>query len=164
MEVADTRQVDAEGDYERLFREEGERMWRTLCAFTGGRTDIAEDAVAEAFARAMASSMPLRDPVRWIYRTAFRVAIDEIRAERRRDPVGQHRIGVEVETHDELFGALRQLSPKQRAVIVMRYEADLPIKEIADRIGASEATVRVHLYRARRRLRELLGTEEENDD
>jgi RNA polymerase sigma factor (sigma-70 family) len=138
-------------------------MWRTLCAFTGGRADIAEDAVAEAFARAMASREPPREPVRWIYRTAFRVAIDEIRAEGRRDPTDQHHGGAEVETHDELFGALRQLSPNQRAVIVMRYEADLPIKEIADRIGASEPTVRVHLYRARRRLRELLGTQEGND-
>lgn len=58
MEVATRRQgEDARlGEYERLFEPEGERMWRTLCAFTGGRTDIAEEDIAEAFARAMAST------------------------------------------------------------------------------------------------------------
>jgi DNA-directed RNA polymerase specialized sigma24 family protein len=34
-----------------------------------------------------------------------------------------------------LMGALRQLSPQQRAAIVLHYEADLPVTEIADRMG-----------------------------
>jgi DNA-directed RNA polymerase specialized sigma24 family protein len=50
--------------YEALFREESARMWRTVYAFTGGRGDIAEEAVAEAFARAIASQRPLPDPHR----------------------------------------------------------------------------------------------------
>lgn len=40
--------------------------------------------MAEAFARALARSDTIRDPVAWIYRTAFRLANDELRAERRR--------------------------------------------------------------------------------
>jgi RNA polymerase sigma-70 factor (ECF subfamily) len=144
--------------YERLFRNEGPRLWRTLYAFTGGRAGIAEDAVAEAFARAMAASEPPRDPVRWIYRTAFRIAVDEIRAERRPAPAPDD-ADVALGTDLELFDALRQLTPNQRAAIVMRYEADLTIEEIAARLGTSSSTVRVHLHRARRRLRELLSDE-----
>ncbi|MGH2589417.1 MAG: hypothetical protein ACRDGW_01305, partial [Actinomycetota bacterium] len=35
-----------EHDFERLFAEEGPRVWRTIYAFTAGRRDIAEEAVA----------------------------------------------------------------------------------------------------------------------
>ena len=47
--------VDREHDFDRLFREDGPGLWRTMVAFTGGRRDIAEEAVAEAFARALAA-------------------------------------------------------------------------------------------------------------
>ncbi len=54
-------------------------MWRTLYAYTGGRRDIADEAVAEAFARAIAYTRGIRDPLAWIYRTAFRIAAEELR-------------------------------------------------------------------------------------
>lgn len=59
------------GDLDGLFRAEGDGLFRTLCAFTGGRVDIAEEATAEAFARAVAHRSELRDPLAWIYRVAF---------------------------------------------------------------------------------------------
>ncbi|MGH2673487.1 MAG: RNA polymerase sigma factor, partial [Actinomycetota bacterium] len=62
-----------------------------------------------------------------------------------------------------LVDALRALSPNQRATVVLRYEADLPVGEIARRMGMSTATVRVHLHRGRNRLRELLGAGEIDD-
>jgi RNA polymerase sigma-70 factor (ECF subfamily) len=162
--ATDREEAPTSEEYERLFRQEGERMWRTLFGFTGGRGDIAEEAVAEAFARAIASPKVLRDPLRWMYRTAFRVAIDEIRAERRRDAATSIRSADPPSTDGELLGALRELSPNQRAAIVMRYEADLSIEEIARRLGVTAPTVRVHLHRGRRRLRDLLGSKEEADD
>ena len=56
--------------------------------------------------------------------------------------------------------ALRKLSPAQRAAVVLHYEVDLPVKEVAMRMGTSAAVVRVHLYRGRNRLRALLGDDE----
>jgi RNA polymerase sigma-70 factor (ECF subfamily) len=149
-------------DFGRLFVEDGPGVWRTIYAFTGGRRQIAEDAVAEAFARAIAHERTIGQPLAWIYRTAFRLAKEELRRENRARPEA-------VPTSDapgyvgEIMKALRTLSPKQRAAIVLRYEADLPIAEIADRMGVAEATVRVHLHRGRRRLRELLGSQEVDD-
>jgi len=66
-------------------------VYRTLYAFTGGRADVAEDATAEAFARALAQRDDLRDPLAWIYRAAFRVGIDELRADLLRSAGGCHR-------------------------------------------------------------------------
>ncbi len=83
--LADERTTEAH-DFDALFREAGSGVFRTLYAYTGGRRDIAEEAMAEAFARALARSGTIRDPVAWIYRTAFRLANEELRAERRRGP------------------------------------------------------------------------------
>jgi RNA polymerase sigma-70 factor, ECF subfamily len=145
-------------DLDALFRSEGDGVYRTLYAFTGGRADVAEEATAEAFARAVARRDALRDPLAWIYRVAFRVAIDEIRSERRRGSI------IDVSSPPpELAGlvdALRKLSPNQRAAISLRYVMDLDVSEVARRMGISSPTVRVHIHRGRARLRELLGSEE----
>jgi RNA polymerase sigma-70 factor (ECF subfamily) len=148
-----------EHDYARVFRETGPHLWRALYAFAGGRRQIAEEAMAEAFARAM-EHRGIRDPAAWIYRTAFRIAREELERERRpTQQVGGD--GLEQPPPDlrGLLDALRQLSPNQCAAVVLRYEADLPVREIAHRMGLSAPTVRVHLHRARARLRELLTAE-----
>ena len=167
MVVVRRRTASAEHDFEALFREHAGAVFRTLYAFTAGRRAIAEEATAEAFARAVAHADRVRDPVPWVYRTAFRLAVDELRRERRTPP-SEAEVGEDVASGlGGLVGALRELSPNQRAAIVLRYEADLSVEEIARRMGARPATVRVHLHRGRNRLRELLGAEksdEETDD
>jgi RNA polymerase sigma-70 factor (ECF subfamily) len=149
-------------DFDALFRESGAGVFRTLYAYTGGRKDVAEEAMAEAFARALARSGAIRDPVAWVYRTAFRLANEELRAERRRGAPPP-----DAETPPpELTGlidALRRLSPNQRAAIVLRHVLDLEVAEVARRMGVAAPTVRVHLHRGRKRLRELLGDEEVDD-
>ncbi|HEU4354877.1 MAG TPA: sigma-70 family RNA polymerase sigma factor [Actinomycetota bacterium] len=151
-----------EHDFDSLFRDHASGVFRTMYAFTAGRRDLAEEATAEAFARALAHAERIRDPLPWIYRTAFRIATDELRRERRTppDPAWAEQVPAGL---GELIDALRRLSPHQRAAIVLRYEADLPVSEIASRMGTSAASVRVHLHRGRNRLRELLGTEETDD-
>jgi len=78
------RGVAEEHDYERLFGESAPALWRAAYGFTGGRRQIAEDAVAEAFARAMERSATVRDPLPYIYRTVFRLTSAELRRDRRR--------------------------------------------------------------------------------
>jgi RNA polymerase sigma-70 factor (ECF subfamily) len=59
----------------------------------------------------------------------------------------------------DLIGAIRQLPPKQRAAIALRYVEDLPVNQIADTLGCSSSTVSVHLHRARIKLADLLEEE-----
>ena len=54
-------------DYERLFREVGPILWRTIYAYSGGRRAVADDAVAETFARALERRNTIRNPVPWLY-------------------------------------------------------------------------------------------------
>jgi RNA polymerase sigma-70 factor (ECF subfamily) len=150
-------------DFDALFRAERDGVYRTMLAFTGGRADVAEEATAEAFARALARRATLRDPVAWIYRAAFRIATDEVRRDRRRGTPTVESVVPDASSElGDLITALRMLSPRQRAAIVLRHVADLEMDEVARRMGTATPTVRVHLHRGRARLRELLGTEEED--
>ena len=54
---------------------------------------------------------------------------------------------------DELWDALRVLTERQRAVVVLRYYSDLGYDTIAEQLGCRPATVRTSLHRALRRLR-----------
>ena len=128
---------------------------------------MADDAVAEAFARALERAGQIRDPVPWLYRTAFRIAAEDLRRGRREPELGLEpepdRAAIPAVGLGVLVPALRQLSPADRAAVVLHYEADLPVREVARRMGTSAAAVKVHLFRGRRRLRELLGDDEVDD-
>lgn len=55
--------------------------------------------------------------------------------------------------------ALQALPRQQRAVVVLRYCADLPEAEVAALLGCSTGTVKTHAHRGLRALREALGEE-----
>jgi len=151
--------MTAGSELERIYREDGARLWRALLAFAGDR-DVANDAVAEAFAQALGRGTELRDPQRWIWRAAFRIAAGELK-ERRRFGAAID-AGYEMpEPPARLVAGLARLSPNQRAALVLHYYGGYPTKDIAGVIGASAATVRVHLSQGRKRLRRIL---EESDD
>ena len=157
--------METDHDFDRLYREAGAGLWRALYAVAGGRRDVAEEALAEAFARAVEHREHIRSPIPWIYRTAFRVARRELELERRRGTATEATVEQEIPIDlEELVRALRSLSPNQRAAIVLRFEGDLDISEIADRMGLSQPTVRVHIHRGRKKLRALLGADETSDE
>ncbi len=143
------------GDLGDLYRQDGERLWRAVFAYAQDR-EVANDAVAEAFAQCIRRGDAVADPKAWVWRAAFRIAAGELK-ERGREV--HTTIEESYEMPDDagsLLAALRLLPPKQRAAMVLRHYAGYPTSEIATMLGSSAATVRVHLSRARRRLRQLL--------
>ena len=141
---------------EDLYRADGDRLWRSVCAFAGD-PDVASDAVAEAFAQALRRGEQIRDARAWVWRTAFKLAAGDLK--RRRTlvhgelPESAYR---EAELDGELMVALQQLTDGQRAAIVLHYYADLPVAEISRRTGIKQIAVRAHLSRGRKRLRRVL--------
>ena len=140
---------------ERLFAREGERLWRALVAYSGSR-DIASDAVAEAFAQALGRGSALDSPERWVWRAAFRIAAGELKARRRDQGVAAETAYVMPDPPRDLVAALATLSPKQRAALILHFYAGYATREVAEMLGTSPATVRVHISQGRRRLRRLL--------
>jgi len=156
----ETADISAPSTIERLYREEGRRLWWGLVAYTGDR-EVASDATAESFAQALGRGDALLDPRAWIWRVAFRVASGELKRRRRTD----HRVPDVADPSEqraaELVAVLRQLPPNQRAAIVLHYYADRPVRDVAAALGVTPATARVHLHRGRRRLRRLLEDHDE---
>ena len=143
-------------DYETLWQEVGPTLWSAVYAFSGGRREIADDAVAEAFARVMARDESVRDPAAYCYRVAFRVATAELRREAKSAPKQLLGQSASQEEAVAILQALKELPPMQRAAVYLHYQADLPVREIADLLGSSGAAIRVNLMRGRRRLAALL--------
>jgi RNA polymerase sigma-70 factor, ECF subfamily len=151
--------VDDEERFDELYRRAGPRLWRAVLAYTGGLRELTDDVVAEAFARTLERGSSVRAPEPYLYRVAFRLAAAELRRDRTVADVPDLP-GAPDAALSELFDALRILSPGQRAAVFLRYQADLPVREVARLMGTSSAVVRVHLMRGRRRLADLLGDDD----
>jgi RNA polymerase sigma-70 factor, ECF subfamily len=151
--------VAVAGEIEAVYRQDGDRLWRALYAFAGNE-DVASDAVAEAFAQALRRGPAIRDVRAWVWRSAFQLARGDLKRQSSlsRAPMPD-RAGDDPRPDEELLAALQGLTAQQRAVIVLHYYGDYPVREIARRTGINPLAVRAHLSRGRKHLRVLLGDE-----
>lgn len=152
--------INDQAAVETVYRADAERLFRAVYAYSGDH-DIATDAVAEAFAQVLRRGAAVRDPAAWTWRVAFRIAAGALKARRSRDPIESVSAAhVDAYADEDLMAAIRQLPAGQRAAVVLFYYADLPVRDIADRLGTSSLAVRANLLRGRRRLRQLLGDDD----
>jgi DNA-directed RNA polymerase specialized sigma24 family protein len=140
---------------DRLYREDGARLWRAVYAYSGNR-DVASDAVAEAFAQCLARGDAVEAPQLWIWKAAFRIAAGELKERRRWVGEPPDRSYSTPEVGPDLEAAPRELSARERAVLALTH-AGYSSGEIAHLVGSAAVTVRVHLVHARRKLRDKLG-------
>jgi RNA polymerase sigma-70 factor (ECF subfamily) len=141
---------------EALYRQEADKMWRALFAFSAD-AEIASDAVAESFAQAIRRGPAIRDPRAWVWKSGFKIASGELKLRSRSVHVIPDSSYFDPEADTELLTALAQLSDGQRAAVVLHYYADAPVREISRRTGMSQLSVRANLSRGRKRLKQLLG-------
>lgn len=148
--------TDGTQQLEALYRQDGDRLWRALLAFSGD-PEVASDAVAEAYVQLLRRGDGVRNPQAWVWRAGFRIAAGELK----RRSTTTDRIPdlgyLHQEVDAELVDALARLPEKQRAAVVLFYYADASVRDIAERTGMSQLSVRVNLSRGRKRLKELLG-------
>lgn len=153
-------EIDQRTRFEALYREHGAALWRSVLLFAGDR-DVASDAVAEAFTQAIRRGAEIRSPMAWIARAAYRIAAGELKTRRSLSSYPIVEQGYEApEPLTELTEALAQLTPMQRAATLLYLRDGYTASETAEIIGSTASAVRVHVYRARIRLRDLL----EDDD
>jgi DNA-directed RNA polymerase specialized sigma24 family protein len=146
---------EIERKLERVYREHGARLWRSVLLASGSR-EVADDAVAEAFAQALRRGRALRNPAAWVWRAAFRIAAGELKERSRMTSFATEPVIGMPEPFIDLWRALAQLPITQRASVVLADYAGWSHREIADALGSSVSAVGVHVHRARKRLRHLL--------
>ena len=156
-----------------LDRHQG-RVMRIL-RFLGIPAQDREDVAQEVFVRVFKHLRGFRTGQEfgaWLYRVAVNAAHDHRGRVRRRargeapwdagegrqDPgPGPEEAAFQQELRDELDRALERLSERERAIFVLREIEGLESREVARALGITAITVRRHLSRARKRLREILG-------
>ncbi|MGN6574734.1 MAG: SigE family RNA polymerase sigma factor [Nocardioides sp.] len=158
------RMDDAEGEYTWFFRAEFAGVARAAYLVVHDRQraeDLAQEAFTQLYVHWRKVSRYER-PDAWVRRVAIRAGVRDARRERVRPAL--ERSGSPSPSYDDpldldLVRAIRALPPRQRAAVTLFYLEDRPTNEVADILGCSESTVKVHLFKARRRLSELLGEE-----
>ena len=145
--------------FQTLLDAHGRDVHRFLVASVG-RID-ADDCYQETWLAALRAYPRLRDASNlksWIFTVAHRKAIDHIRARRRvAVPVGD----VPERTadpdpsplDDDLWSQVRELPPKQRTALALRYVTDAGYDEIARVMATSEDAARRNVHEALKRLR-----------
>src|SRR5438477_2376791 len=154
-------------DFDRLYRQTYDRIFRTLISVTGDRA-AAEDCTQDAFLQAFKAWSRWKQDApaeAWIHRIAINTAISYRRKQRLRE-VGEliRRLGhpsvPDPTAHDlraDLLREMRRLPAKQAAALVLRHLHGYTNREIAAALGAPESTIASRLLEAKRTLRIRLG-------
>jgi RNA polymerase sigma factor (sigma-70 family) len=156
--------ADVEADYAWLFRTEYEGVVRTVRVILGdaeGARDIAQESFVQLLLHWKKVSRYER-PEAWVRRVAIRLAMRTLRRERLRPSLERRSQPAPPDSDTpgtDILDAIKHLSPHQKAAIVLFYYEDRPVSEISHILDCSEATARVHLHKARKRLAEALGKE-----
>jgi RNA polymerase sigma-70 factor (ECF subfamily) len=151
--------------FEDAFRAEYPGVVRVVAPIVGSVADaeaVVQDAFVKAFTRWRRIGRYDR-PGAWIQRVAVRDAVRFAGRGRRATPSPPDRADPTeaVAAAVDVQAALLELSPKQRACVVLHYLADWPVRSVAEALGCREATVRVHLHRARAALADVLDPDPE---
>jgi RNA polymerase sigma factor (sigma-70 family) len=149
--------------FQTLLDAHGRDVHRFLVASVG-RLD-ADDCYQETWLAALRAYPRLRDASNlrsWIFTIAHRKVIDHARARRRvAVPVAEVPETAactaeppEAEAGDDgLWRRVRELPPKQRTALALRYMADAGYDEISSVMGTSEDAARRNVHEALKRLR-----------
>ena len=138
-------------------------VYRTALHALGNPQD-ADDAVQEVFLRlfkergTFASEEHLR---RWLLRVAVNCCRDALKSPWRKRRVSMEELP-ETPVFDRpeqaaLYREVMALPEKYRTVLNLFYYEELSVREIGDLLGVGDSTVTTRLARARRRLKERLG-------
>ncbi|MFF1868091.1 SigE family RNA polymerase sigma factor [Streptomyces sp. CB03911] len=146
-------------------------LFRTACLLTGGDTHLAEDLVQEALGRIysqwyrtswFAPRARIENPAGYAHTVLVRAFLSHRRRRSTSEqPVREIPDAAAREADPALrlalVEALGRLSPRDRAVLVLRYWEDRSVEETAEVLRSSSGAVRTQTVRALRRIRALLG-------
>lgn len=148
---------------------------RTALAITQDRS-AAQDIVQDAFLM-LFKSIAVVDPERplrpWLYRVTINlcysfhrrrtwspISVDQLVNVLISPKPSPERAAVKRESQDAVVAAMRKLTQEQRMVVVLFYLNEISVSEIAVMLDCPVGTVKSRLYYSRRKLRNILQSEE----
>lgn len=152
----------SESEFNRLYEANSGDLWRYIARMTGDAT-LADDLFQKTFFRFLRSN-PIIETEAHVRALLFRIAtnlvIDHWRQRKRERQWFSTVEPVAVRTEPGFTRDVRRLlglmKPQQRALLWLAHAEERTHEEIAEMLGLGEKSVRVLLFRARKRFAELL--------
>ncbi len=163
-----TAPARAEPAFDDFYRAQYPSVVRLAYSLSGSM-QIAEELAQEAFVSAHDRWQRVAGfdrPDLWVRRVVINRSISYRRrqaSERRaveRIKADREQVAEPVVGDEEVWEALRSLSPRQAEVLALFYVEDQPLSAVAAILGLGEETVKTHLKRGRAALAERLGERE----
>ena len=141
-------------------------VYRMAFSYCRNRSD-AEDIMQDVFIRLFSVNIDFYDEQKeksWLLKVTINKCRDMFRSLRYRYslnsvPLEEAALTYETPEENEVYHAVMSLPTKYRIVIHLYYYEDYSVKEISAITGNNESAVQTQLYRARRKLKEILGKE-----
>jgi len=161
------------GAYDELVRAHQEAAFRAAYLITHDAAD-AQDVAQEAFIRAFDAlgRFDARRPFRpWLLRIATNLALNRLKASKRRQAMAERYGARAVETQDtptieanvlkrergrRVWDAIGRLKPDDQRLLVLRYFLELSEAELAQAFGVAAGTIKSRLHRALAKLRDVI--------
>jgi RNA polymerase sigma factor (sigma-70 family) len=158
--------------YETIVNQFAPMVFRLISRFFRTREDV-EDLAQDVFLKLFARVDQIRPDENfpgWLARVAVNTCYDELRRRRRRK--------VAIETYGPLIVtetagvlpepdklgkirvALETLDPKFKVPLILKEVEEMSVEEISRTMGITQTNVKVRLFRARKKLAEILGNAE----
>ena len=162
--AGDERELMDEQAFQALYRLAARPLWAYISRALGDRTH-ADDVLQEAFLRLLRSKPVSTDPGELraiLYRIASNLIVDHARRAKRERVRAEQTVAVDAAADPDaalrmdMERVFRQLRPQERAMMWLAYVEGSDHREIAEAVGVKERSVRVLLFRARKRLAALL--------
>lgn len=154
--------------FERLYERYCDKVYRKCLSFTKDPVR-AEDLTHDIFLKLVVKLSSFREQAKfstWLYSITYNYCTDQLRSQNLRREVyiddGWERLDVgtddglaelaEMEAQ-QLERALHQLPPDEQTMLLMKYQDDISIRDIANLNGLTESAVKMRLKRSRDKLR-----------
>ncbi|HUP50791.1 MAG TPA: RNA polymerase sigma factor [Thermoanaerobaculia bacterium] len=151
-----------EARFEAFYRRSASSLWSYLHRMTGDPA-TADDLLQKTFIRfiranpVFASEEHMR---RYAYRAATTVALDHFRETKRRREVAETDRAVPpaggADLRHDMSRVFAELKPRERALLWLAHVEELDHEELAEALGLRPKSIRVLLFRARKKLAGLL--------
>ena len=143
-----------------------ERYAFLLCGNTDDAADLVQDALVKTFGR-LRNGFTVSSAEAYVRKAVLNTYLDRGRrktlwrriAHLEAVPESQESETPSRELHLDVLGQLRQLSPRERACVVLRYYEDLKVDDIAELLGISSGAVKRYLSDALARLAIVLSAD-----
>jgi RNA polymerase sigma-70 factor (ECF subfamily) len=141
--------------YEPL-RSELYRYCRHLTRSPWDAEDLAQDALTRAFVTLAQMGEAPAHPRAWLLRVASNLWIDRVRRRRPEEPLAGEApsgtTGDPIASREAASTLLGQLSPQERAAVVLKDVFELSLDEVAEALSTTPGSVKAALHRARGKL------------